>query len=140
MSALPAVVLPLNVITEGSLSVKVFSTIKFYGVPAGVRVHREEEEEDEAHSRVPPLSGSQASLLHFNRNHERGGFFKGFFNCDQPPSAVTHVIQAAVMTPSKEEAGDRGGYEGNRASEVSHLPLNRSPNSPQEVDRAGFEK
>ena len=66
----------------------------------------------------------------FNRNHERGGFFKGFINCDQPPSAVTHVIQAAVMTPSKgcPQGGRRqgGGYKGNRASEVSHLPLNRS--------------
>lgn len=66
----------------------------------------------------------------FNRNHERGGFFKGFINCDQPPSAVTHVIQAAVMTPSKgcPQGGRRqgGGYKGNRASEVSHLPLNCS--------------
>lgn len=66
----------------------------------------------------------------FNRNHERGGFFKGFIKCDQPPSAVTHVIQAAVMTPSKgcPQGGRRqgGGYKGNRASEVSHLPLNRS--------------
>ncbi|KAI9519012.1 hypothetical protein NQZ68_032710 [Dissostichus eleginoides] len=67
-------------------------------MPAGVRVHREEEEEEE----VRP--GRSYDTL------KGGGRRQG------------------------------GGYEGNRASEVSHLPLNRSPNSPQEVDRAGFEK
>lgn len=74
--------------------------------------------------------GLAPALQNFNRNHEKGSFFKGFINCDQPPSAVTHVIQAAVMTPSKgcPRGGRRqgGGYKGNRASEVSHLPLNRS--------------
>lgn len=50
-----------------------------------------------------------------NRNHKRGGFFKGFINCDQLPLAVTHVIQAAVMTPSKgcSQGGRRqGGVQG----------------------------
>ncbi|KAI4806522.1 hypothetical protein KUCAC02_017342, partial [Chaenocephalus aceratus] len=27
----------------------------------------------------------EPGLATANRNHERGGFFKGFFNCDQPP-------------------------------------------------------
>ena len=45
--------------------------------------------------------GLAPALQNFNTNHERGGFFKGFINCDQPLSAVTHVIQGAVMTPSK---------------------------------------
>lgn len=70
------------------------------------------------------------TLQNFNRNHEMRSCFQGFINCDQPPSAVTHVIPAAVMTPSKGRpwGGRRqgGGYEGNGASEVFHLPLNRS--------------
>lgn len=47
------------------------------------------------------LPGLAPVRHNLNRNHERRSFFKGFINCDQPPSAVTHVIQAAVMTPSK---------------------------------------
>lgn len=84
--------------------------------------------------RSAPVSGREPgrspTLQTFNRNHEKGSCFQGFINCDQPPSVVTHVIQAAVMTPSKgcPWGGRRqgGGYKGNRASEVFHLPLNRS--------------
>lgn len=58
-----------------------------------------------------------------NTNHKRGGFFKGSIKCDQLPLAVTHVIQAAVMTPSKgllprrqaTGVGEEGVYKENRA-------------------------
>lgn len=56
----------------------------------------------------PAGSGLAPTPQTLNRNHKRrGGFLKGFINCDQLPMAVTHVIQAAVMTPSKDFS--RGG-------------------------------
>lgn len=66
---------------------------------------------------TPAGSGLAPTAQNFNRNHKRrGSFLKGFINCDQLPMAVTHVIQAAVMTPSKDFS--RGGRRQGRREEV----------------------
>lgn len=55
--------------------------------------------------------GLDPPLQNFNRNQAwKGEFFKGFIKCDQPASAVTHVIQATVMTPSKGCPGGGGRH------------------------------
>lgn len=91
---------------------------------------------------TPAGSGLAPTPQNLNRNHKRrGGFLKGFINCDQLPMAVTHVIQAAVMTPSKdfsrggrrqgrrEEGGGRGGKRGGEQGLRSH-PAHSPPQPP----------
>lgn len=67
--------------------------------------------------------GLDLPLQNFNRNQAwKGEFFKGFIKCDQPASAVTHVIQATVMTPSK-GCPRGGGRQGGPHALRSFPPL-----------------
>ncbi|CAB1419576.1 unnamed protein product [Pleuronectes platessa] len=81
------------------------------------QLHRQNAPPAPESSRLLHVCNPRAALLQFSPLTETmrpGSFFKGFINCDQPRSAVTHVIQAAVMTPSKgcptrRQATGRGG-------------------------------
>lgn len=89
---------------------------------------------------------ARPSLRIFNRNHDRKASLKAFIMCDQPPSAVTRVIQAAVMTlkglPTRSQATGRGGQGRGAAGSQKFptFPWTAAAHPRQEVDRTCFEK